>query len=62
MIRCMATSRQKIPLPHMLPEDIDSAYAVLWPLANPIKKTNARGLRIYRSEVLDLRSMGRGAR
>jgi len=31
MIRCMATSRQKIPLPHMLPEDIDSAYAVLWP-------------------------------
>ena len=31
MIRSMATSRQKIPLPHMLPEDIDSAYAVLWP-------------------------------
>ena len=31
MIRCMATSRQKIPLPHMVPEDKDSAYAVLWP-------------------------------
>src|SRR6516164_1412938 len=38
MIRCMATSRQKIPLPHMLPEDKDSAYAVLWPLVDPLLK------------------------
>ena len=43
MIRCMATSRQKIPLPHMVPEDKDSAYAVLCPLVDPIKKTT-RGL------------------
>ena len=41
MIRCMATSRQKIPLPHMLPEDKDSAYAVLWPLVDPLKKRAA---------------------
>ena len=34
----MATSRQKIPLPHMLPEDKDSAYAVLWPLVDPLLK------------------------
>jgi len=33
------TSRQKIPLPHIVPEDKDSAYAVLWPLVDPIKKT-----------------------
>ena len=33
MIRCMATSQ--------VPEDKDSAYAVLWPLVDPLKKRAA---------------------
>ena len=36
------TSRQKIPLPHIVPEDKDSAYALAVALGRPIKKTTPR--------------------
>ena len=35
------TSPPENSTPHMVPEDKDSAYALLWPLVAPIKKRAA---------------------